>query len=168
MIINVPFTQINVFGEPPVITEPVKKLIEPLNPSRGILGAFGDRTSKHEDRPHVLYLAEFKKNPDLILGRSLHRNEVVVKIGITGDIAKRFKALNLSFPETASIGWTLARTANFPDRAAAASAEQSFKDTLIAQNIGTSLGREFFVTDQDKTDSLFSRLSQPTGLSIRA
>ena len=91
----------------------------------------------------------------------------LLKIGITGNMKNRLKALNLSFPQTSTITWKIIRKADFPNRAGAAEAEDAFKMRAVDEFGATSLGKEFFVMDMNKADSLFNALSPATGLDLR-
>lgn len=169
---KVPFTQTNVYGEPPALTgdeleaKPAA-LSSLLKPSKGVFGSFGDRSYEVSDKPHSLYLAQFPNSADLLAGRSMPKGLGLLKIGITGNMKNRLKALNLSFPQTSTIKWKIIRKADFPDRAAAAEAEAAFKVRSIDEFGATSLGKEFFVMDMNKADSLFTTLSPATGLDLR-
>ena len=169
---KVPFEQVNVFGEPPITavnengtqTGPISSF---LKPSRGIFGSFGDRSFQVQDKPHNLYLARFPLSPELLAGRPISNGMGLVKIGISGDIKNRLKALNLSFPQTATIHWKIARTARFPDRSSAADAETTFKAEAVKDYGATSLGKEFFIMEISKAETLFNKLSPATGLDLR-
>lgn len=169
---SVPFRQTNVFGEPPIAplnevsaeTGPISRF---LVPSRGVFGSFGERSFEVQDRPHKLYLALFPSSPELLVGRPIPNGGALVKIGISGNIRNRLKALNLSFPQTAIIGWKITRTAQFPDRSSAADAEDTFKAQAIREFGASSLGNEFFIMDLNKAEALFNKLSPATGLDLR-
>jgi len=166
---NVPFTQINVFGEPPVTADAHSEqtMEKFLKPSAGVWGGFGNRNFQVQDKPHHLYLAQFKKSPELLAGARLERGQGVIKIGISGNLKNRLKALNLSFPETASISWGLIRTAEFPDRDSAGEKETLFKNLSIEKFGAKSLGREFFIMDLDRAENLFTELSPVPGLLLK-
>ena len=168
---KVPFVETNVFGEPPLqVLEDearVGSIASFLKPSKGIFGAFGDRSYETQDKPHELYLARFPDGADLLAGRPVPRGVGLVKIGISGNIKNRLKALNLSFPQTSTIGWKIIRTAKFPNRATAGDAETAFKSRAIEDFGATSLGKEFFVMDLNKAESLFNSLSPASGLDLR-
>ena len=100
-------------------------------------------------------------------GRSIPKGVALVKIGISGNIKNRLKALNLSFPHTSTICWKITRTAKFPDRESAADAETAFKTRAIGEFGATSMGKEFFVMELKKAESLFNVLSPATGLDLR-
>jgi hypothetical protein len=169
---KVPFTETNVFGEAPI--EPLNgddaksgSISSLLKPSHGVFGSFGARSFEVQDRPHKLYLARFPSAPELLTGRPVPNGVGLVKIGISGNIKNRLKALNLSFPQTATIGWKIARTAQFPDRSSAGDAEASFKVQAIEKYAASSLGNEFFIMDLSKAEALFNKLSPAKGLDIR-
>jgi|GEM_PF-1225360 len=166
---NVPFSQTNVFGEPPTTVDASsEQSIEKfLKPSAGVWGGFGNRNFQVQDKPHHLYLAQFKKSPELLAGAHLERGQGLVKIGISGDLKNRLKALNLSFPETTSINWGLIRTAEFPNRDSAGEKETLFKKLAIEKFGARSLGREFFIMDMDKAEKLFTELSPVSGLLLK-
>lgn len=169
---KVPFTETNVFGEPQVVSDGADpaangSIAALLNPSRGVFGSFGKRTSVFTDRPHDLYLAQFPSCAELLVGKAVPRDFGLIKIGITGNIKNRLKALNLSFPQTSTVGWKIRRTARFPNRQGAGDAETAFKLQAIDQFGATSLGKEFFLMDLKKAETLFNDLSPVTGLELR-
>jgi hypothetical protein len=170
---NVPFTETNVFGEPQVVSGGTQlvasgPLAALLVPSMGVFGSFGNRNSVLTDRPHDLYLAHFPSSAELLVGKSVLKNFGLVKIGITGNIKNRLKALNLSFPQTSTVRWEIRRTARFPDRQGAGDAEAAFKLHATGHFGATSLGKEFFLMELKKAEALFNNLSPATGLEVRA
>lgn len=169
---KVPFAQTNVFGETPIMVlndgnAKTGSILSLLKPSHGVFGSFGDRSYEVQDNPHKLYLAVFPSSPELLAGRPVPTGAGLVKIGISGNIKNRLRALNLSFPQTATIGWRITRMAQFPDRFSAADAEASFKVQAIEEFGASSLGKEFFIMDLRKAEALFTKLSLPTGLDLR-
>lgn len=100
-------------------------------------------------------------------GRRVPKGVGLVKIGISGNLRNRLKALNLSFPETSSIGWKITRTAKFPNRDSAAEAETAFKSRAINEFGATSLGNEYFVMEMNKAETLFNALSPASGIDLR-
>ena len=169
---KVPFVETNVYGEPPIHDGNNEKSetgsIESfLKPSKGIFGSFGDRSYEIQDKPHDLYLAQFPVAADLLAGHSIPKGVGLVKIGISGNIKNRLKALNLSFPQASTIRWHITRTAKFPDRENAAHAETTFKTRAIAEFGAKSMGKEFFVMELKKAEALFNLLSPATGLDVR-
>jgi hypothetical protein len=95
------------------------------------------------------------------------RGEAVLKIGVTSDLRRRQKALNVSFPPAAQIGWKIIRQQPFVDRASAIQAEDAFKCAAVDRDGQSSLGGEFFVMPREVAEALFTSLSVPTGLTIR-
>ena len=168
---NLPLREVNVFGEPPAAlhrAEVEKKLQDYFTPSKAILGAFGERKSVYDDKPHVMYLATIKRNADLIAGEKLYNDRGLFKIGVTGDPDNRLKALNISFPTNSTIKWEYEATAKFPDRASAVSAEDAFKASALTVRGSRSLGREFFIMRKSDASSLFGSLSTAAGLILRS
>ena len=169
---KVPFSQTNVFGEPSAVdqitVQQPASISSILKPSRGVFGSFGDRSFQVQDKPHNLYLAHFPSSPELLAGQRLVSGTDLVKIGISGNIKNRLKALNLSFPQTATVSWKIIRTAPFQNRANAAEAEAAFKVHAIERFGGVSLGKEFFILNLNKANALFNELSPATGLDFRA
>jgi hypothetical protein len=118
---KVPFYQTNVFGEPPVrdpenFEGDTGTLATFLKPSRDFFGGFGVRSYEIQDKPHILYLAEFPNHPELLAGKEIRKCQGVFKIGITGNVKNRLKALNMSFPQTSNIKCNIRRTAEFSKR----------------------------------------------------
>jgi len=137
-----------------------------LKPSRGIFGSFGNRSFELQDKEHQLYLAVFPSSSELLAGKTISRGSGLIKIGITGNIKNRIKALNLSFPQTSTIGWKMMRTAKFPNRSPAADAEKLFKLQATNDYGAMSLGKEFFIMDMKRAESLFNKLSPVPGLHL--
>lgn len=168
---KVPFVETNVYGEPPVqVDEDAAadaSIASFLKPSKGIFGAFGDRSYETQDKPHELYLAQFPDGAHLLAGQPVLRGTGLVKIGISGNIKNRLKALNISFPKTSTIGWKIIRTAKFPNRASVGDAEAAFKLRSVKDFGAISLGKEFFVMDLNKAETLFNSLSPASGLDLR-
>lgn len=169
---KVPFVETNVYGEVPVQHEEddsatIGSIASFLKPSKGVFGSFGDRSYQIEDKPHSLYLARFPQAADLLAGQTVPNGVGLVKIGISGNLKNRLKALNLSFPQTSSIGWKITRTAKFPNRDNAAAAEAAFKIRAINEFGATSLGKEYFVMEMKKAEALFNALSPASGLDLR-
>ncbi|MEP2165121.1 MAG: hypothetical protein ABJI59_05655 [Nisaea sp.] len=170
LLTGVPFVETNVYGETPVSRveeEEVETSVSLLKPSKGIFGSFGDRSYETQDKPYALYLAQFPQAADLLAPCPIPKGVALLKIGISGDIKNRLKALNLSFPQTSSIGWTITRTAKFPNREIAAEAEAAFKTRAIDEFGALSLGKEYFVMEMKKAEALFNALSPATGLVLR-
>lgn len=172
LLTSVPFSQVDVFGEPPI--EKIESaseeghLIQFLKPSRAISGGFGERTYAVEDCPHHIYLAQIDIHAEHVAGRPLNQDEALVKIGITGDLKQRLRELNDSFPATSHIKWAMKRQAKFPIRKIAVSAETKFKEEAIKFAGASSLGREFFVMKKRDAEELFNRLSSVPGVQIRS
>ncbi|WBU27742.1 GIY-YIG nuclease family protein [Rhodopseudomonas palustris] len=169
---KVPFVETNVYGEAPVHQNDESEaetgsLALFLKPSKGVFGRFGDRSYEVQDRPHALYLAQFLKAADLLAGRPIASGAGLVKIGISGDIRNRLKALNLSFPPTSNICWKITRAAKFPNRDSAGEAEAAFKSRAVDEFGAASLGKEYFVMELNKAEALFNALSPATGLDLR-
>jgi len=169
---KVPFVETNVYGEPAIHEVGTSEresgpIASFLKPSKGIFGSFGERTFEVYDKPHDLYLAHFPTAAELLAGRAVLRGFGLVKIGITGNIKNRLKALNLSFPQTSHIGWKITRTAKFPNRDSAGEAEAAFKVRAVEEFGAASLGKEYFVMDINKAGSLFNELSPARGLELR-
>ena len=169
---KVPFVETDVFGEHSVqVAGPSGpesgSIAAFLKPSRGIFGSFGNRQYEVQDKPHELYLAHFPTAADFLVGRPVPRGFGLVKIGITGNIKNRLKALNLSFPQTSSIGWKITRTARFTNRQGAGDSEAIFKVRAVEEFGALSLGKEYFVMDLTKAGTLFNAISPATGLDLR-
>jgi hypothetical protein len=130
-----------------------------FTPSRGVFGAFGDRTVHIEDRPHHLYLAQISESPELFAGKGIAAEMAVLKIGITGDLNQRLRALNLSFPDASKVRWEFIKVIGFENRNQAAKAEVEFKAHAAARCNGESLGKEFFLLDLASAVRLLTTLA---------
>lgn len=172
LLTKVPFREVSVFGELPLPKTdevPTEQYLDKLlKPSKGVFGGFGERKFNVEDRPHHLYLAHCPMAGEQLAGRHIPAGAGLVKIGISGDLKNRLKALNLSFPENSKIKWLVIRKASFAGRDEAGSAETRFKEQAMTRAGAISLGREFFIMDMKKAEELFNALSPAKGLEIRA
>ena len=162
-----PFYEVDVFGEPSVSnSETVEEKTGHLKPSKGIFGGFGERISNVNDRVTFLYLAKIHEGADLVAGERIPFKHSLFKIGISGNLKQRRSALNLSFPQNSKISWEIERENEFPCRKDAGDAEQSFKDLAILKYEAKSLGREFFIIQNDKAEALFNSLSTAKELHL--
>jgi T5orf172 domain len=162
LALKVKVTEVSVFGEPPIPGTAVvaAQLKQAFEPSRAFPGSFGERTSTYEDGPTFLYLARFEGDAWALLGRArpLGDKTSLVKIGVSNDLKRRLSELNGGFPP-ASIGkWSmqLKSEPSYEGRAAAESAEQTFKDN--AKTRLRSLGGEFFQGDFAAAQSIFAKI----------
>lgn len=161
LALKIKVTEVNVFGEAPVVhVAPVKQEFGKFfRPSRAFPGSFGERVSTYEDGPTLLYVARFEGDPAALLGRpkTLYDKKVLLKVGVTNDIAAREKQLNAGFPP-ASIGkWRMQlRSKPYTDRSTAEIAEQKFKDEGLKSL--ESVGGEFFYGLWNDAQSVFARI----------
>ncbi|MFZ5675688.1 MAG: GIY-YIG nuclease family protein [Pseudomonadota bacterium] len=161
LALKIKVTEVNVFGEPPLARPPPIKqeLGHSLRPSRAFPGSSGVRVSTYEDGPTFLYVARFEGDATALLGRpkSLHDNKVLLKVGVTNDIAARVKQLNEGFPPISVGMWSMQlQSKAYPNRKAAEAAEQIFKDEGVKTL--ESLGGEFFLGPWIDAQLVFCRL----------
>lgn len=165
---GIPFFETSVWNEPPVVSPPQSgKLVSLWKPSNAVLPGFGTHSTTTEDKLHYLYLATVKASPHVLAPRPLRSGESIWKIGITGNPELRLKALNVSFPPAAQVGWSFYRTSKFPSRKPAAEAETNFKQLAVNKVADASLGKEFFLLPKSIVDSIFDEVSLPTGVSLK-
>ncbi|RTL61584.1 MAG: GIY-YIG nuclease family protein [Pseudonocardiaceae bacterium] len=161
LALKIRVTEVNVFGEPPVSDGSLTNstLAQAFQPSRAFPGSFGERTSNYEDGPTMLYLARFEGDSFALRGQPKPQfdKSVLLKIGVSNNLARRTSELNVGFPP-ASIGkWSMAlKSEPYPNRKAAEAAEQEFKDA--AKKEIESLGGEFFQGDLTKAQGIFASI----------
>lgn len=159
--LRIKVSEVNVFGEPPIEPAETKKapLREVFTPSRAFPGSFGESTVNREDGPTFLYLMRFEGDGRALLGQSHIQNDkrVLMKIGVSSDLARRVAELNSGFPPAALGKWTPAlKSKAFPDRKSAENAEQIFKDTAVKEL--ESVGGEFFLGNWRDAELVFARI----------
>lgn len=153
--------EVSVFGEPTLSGMDLvnQQLGQFFRPSRAFLGSFGERASQYEDGPTMLYVARFEGDAAALLGKpkTFYDKKVLLKVGVTNNVAVREKQLNAGFPP-ASVGkWSMQlQSQPYPDRKAAEAAEQVFKDE--GMNSFESLGGEFFVGCWMDAQLVFARV----------
>ena len=159
--LRIKVTEVSVFGEPPLSgTAPIK---QPLGlvfrPSRAFPGSFGERVSKYEDGPTLLYVARFDGDAGALLGRPKTPSDknVLLKVGVTNDLAGREMQLNAGFPPACVGKWSMQlQSQPYPNRKAAEAAELTFKDE--GEKGLESLGGEFFFGRWMDAQLIFARI----------
>ncbi len=154
-------SEVNVFGEPPIELAKTEKvpLRDVFTPSRAFPGSFGESTVNREDGPTLLYLMRFDGDGHALLGRRHTQNDkrLLMKIGVSTDLARRVAELNSGFPPAAIGKWTPALKSNlFPDRKSAEDAEQIFKETAVKDL--ESVGGEFFWGNWRDAELVFAHI----------
>jgi hypothetical protein len=158
MALKIKVREVNVFGEPTVVTtgSDNSPLAQAFKPSRAFPGSFGNRTATYEDGPTLLYLARFDGDGFALLGQAkpMFDQSVLLKIGVSNDIKRRLSEINGGFPPAAIGKWTMQLFSEpYEDRQAAEVAEQAFKDRAKALQ---SLGGEFFRGDWPAAQGIFA------------
>lgn len=159
LALKVKVTEVNVFGEQPVVETAIKKrpLAEAFQPSKAFPGSFGERSSVYEDGPTHLYLARFEGDGFAMMGLAKPQFDKsdLLKIGVSNDFKRREGELNCGFPPAAKGCWKIELTSHvYDNKAAAEAAEQAFKDR--GKKELSSLGGEFFRGDWIKAQSIFA------------
>ena len=151
-----PVRQVNVFGEPPVLTEELAtgSMSDVLKPTKGIPPSFGDRTSTREDGENHLYLMKLSANAELLLGGTgSHVGKALVKIGRSNDPVRRLKEINSGFPEPAICRWELTHSQPFVDGRTAHDHETELKERF-AKKFSSQSG-EFYVGEWTAVEQAF-------------
>lgn len=161
LALKIKVTEVSVFGEPPLSETNVngQALGKVFRPSRAFPGSFGERVVNHEDGPTCLYLAQFDGDASALLGRPKSQldKKVLMKIGVSNDVAARKQQLNAGFPPAAIGKWSMKlQSEPYPNRLASEAAEQIFKDE--GEKRLESLGGEFFLGDGMEAQLLFARI----------
>jgi hypothetical protein len=159
LALKVRVTEVNVFGEPPILEAPLAKiaLSQAYQPSRAFPGSFGERTVLYEDGPTHLYLTRFDGDGFALIGerKPVGDMSALIKIGVSNDHARRLAQLNSGFPPAAVGKWGKPMLSElYPSRKAAEDAEAIFKDTANAKL--RSLGGEFFFGNWDRAQIIFA------------
>lgn len=159
--LKIKVTEVSVYGEPPLSSaEPIKQpLGQVFRPSRAFPGSFGERSSTYEDGPTLLYVARFEGDAATLLGRpkSLSHKNVLLKVGVTNDLAGREKQLNAGFPPACVGKWSMQLQSQlYPNRNAAETAELTFKHE--GEKSLESLGGEFFFGGWVDAQLIFARI----------
>ena len=158
LLSEVAFVEVDVFGEPPAARTSRPQPLAPRaaqTPSEPFPPSRSTRASSVVRQPDKLYLATVREGGELLAGRSLAPGEQVWKIGISGDPDARRNQLNLGFPDTSRIRWSIQRVADLDGLGRALQAEQRFKDRAVVEVPGSSLGHEFFVLTPAQAATIF-------------
>ena len=130
-----------------------------FRPSHAVKSDFGPRQSNHEDGPTYCYLAKFSGNSGALLGKEFHRGEskAILKIGVTNNLKRRLNELNSGFSPATDFKWEIRlKSQSFENKEAAEVVEQKFKEQAEIEI--TSLGKEFFLGELEKAESIFRLL----------
>ena len=170
-ILQLPVTEVDVFGEAPIgeMALQDRPILEAFQLSRGITPGFGTRESDYADGAHKLYLMKYEGPPASLLGdgqRNLHRKSLV-KVGFSNDPVRRCAELNASIPPAAQHRWALwLISAEYPSGKAAKIAEDALKADLASKC--ESLGGEFFLGEETILEVRFASAPQAAAITIRA
>ncbi|WP_138471654.1 GIY-YIG nuclease family protein [Poseidonocella sp. HB161398] len=129
------------------------------SPSRGFPGSEGTYTATRKDGDTFLYLAKYEGDGNCLLSRAkLPGNGYsVLKIGVSNDLQRRLKEINLGFPPAAKKRWAIAHAVTFENRKAAEDAEQAFKDNSAPKL--ESLGDEYFWGEESDALQIWARIA---------
>ena len=103
-------------------------------PTRGPLPAIGTFEVERPDGPSAVYAA-------VLEGLRLKSGDVVIKIGMTGNVHQRQRQLNFGLPRPLCIRWRIIRTWPFGTARTAYQAEQTILRSAALS--GQSIGGEF-------------------------
>ncbi len=170
-VLQLPVTEVDVFGEPPVGVGGANPatLKSIFAPSRGLSPSFGTRTSEYEDREHWLYMAKFDGNIAALLNRPSVElvNKSLVKVGYSNAPDRRLAELNAGLPPACLKRWSIwLQSAVYPNGASAKLAEDKLKAIFASEF--ESLGGEFYVGDKGRMPAKFSTAPAVASFTIRA
>ncbi len=170
-VLQLPVTEVNVWGEPPVNTgnQGSIRFEAVFRPSRGMTPSFGARESVYADGDHWLYMMRYDGEAAALLGCDKHIviRKVVVKIGFSNDVKRRLIEVNKGIPPKAKHRWELSvMSAAYPDGDAAKNAEDALKQRFSERF--ESLGEEFFCGEEMKLKSQFASAPSAAQFTIKA
>lgn len=167
-VLALPVTRMNVYGEPSLPAEELQletTLEKHFEPSKGVTPSFGTRITTIEDAENFLYVLKLRGDVASFLGRQRHEviRKAVVKIGLAKDPQIRCDTHNNHLPPACAFQWQqFLKSKAFPGAAQAKEAEDRLKQIFKSQ----SLGREFFLVDENELQAEFSNVS-PAEFVIR-
>lgn len=124
-------------------------------PSRGPRPKFGPRLSNLEDGQTCVYLMELRGAVDLLFPDHADAGLAVIKAGRSNDAARRVNELNVGFPPSCNLAWTLLDQCMFDTGQAAHDAERRLLDHLYDR--GLTLGGEFACCPKGELGGLLSQ-----------
>jgi len=121
-------------------------------PSRGPKPRFGPRLSNLEDGQTCVYLMELRGAVDVLFPDHAAAGLAVIKAGRSNDAKRRVNELNVGFPPTCNLAWTLFDQRMFETGQAAHDAERRLLDQLYDR--GLTLGGEFACCPKNELSGL--------------
>ncbi len=125
----------------------------------------GDRAFEAQDRPHDLTLRTSHLRRSLLLVRCLGFG--LVKIGISGDLKNRLKALNISFPRLQRLAEKQSEKLDLVIVQAPQLQKLPLKLQQLKDLVRSRWEKEFFIMEMEKAELLFNKLSPVSGLDLR-
>lgn len=169
--LELPVTQANVFGEPPISEDKfigeatLQKFFEP---TKGVTPSFGKRDFSVEDAPNTLYVLKLEGDVAAFLGRQRFEvgRQIIVKVGHAKEPKRRCETHNAHLPPACAYHWKIELISRpFESGINAKEAEDRLKEAFA--NYFESLGGEFFLANEDKIRSEFSRIA-PAAFVLKA
>lgn len=122
--------------------------------SRGPAPSYGAFSMNREDGPTALYVMVLEGCVDALFpDRSPSASrQVVAKIGMSSEPARRLDEMNSGFPPGAAAGWHLKIARRYPNGQDAYSAEQRFLKYLKGRDM--TIGGEFAIIPERELDTL--------------
>ncbi|MBL6612402.1 MAG: hypothetical protein ISS15_21110 [Alphaproteobacteria bacterium] len=150
-----------VFASPdaPDVEKPLAE--DGYRPSRGLVGAPGERTVVVEDGPCKIYLMRWQGEAAHLLGTRFGdvRMLTVLKVGMSSDPARRCLGLNSSLPPAGVARWTVVAESNFYPNIDAAKKREDRLKSLFDQHF-KSLGGEYFLAPLQEAGKRFLALAE--------
>jgi hypothetical protein len=138
-------------------------------PSRGFPPSYGSRSYDVEDGDNRLYVLKLLGDVAAFLGKQKYETirKCVVKVGHAKEPQSRCDAHNEHLPPASQFKWQLAYSSDpFPSGGAAKDAEDRLKAHFQARF--QSLGREFFLADENLVQTEFSNVVEEQAFLIKA
>lgn len=144
-VLTIPVKEANVFGEPAITGSPMVAAIGDfiMRPAIAVTQAF-------------LYLAGTEEQTRAELGRYGHApgTLLVVKVGVTTNLAEVTSALNAEPPHPALGRWSIRWKAAYPDRQSAEAAERALR--ALAEQRLERVGNDLFRGRSSQLDTIFA------------
>jgi hypothetical protein len=170
--LRLPVTRTEVFGGEPVPPDELTgeaAMADLFAPSRGFPPSYGSRSYDVEDGDNRLYVLKLLGDVAAFLGKQKYETirKCVVKVGDAKEPQSRCDAHNEHLPPASQFKWQLAYSSDpFPSGGAAKDAEDRLKAHFQARF--QSLGREFFLADENLVQTEFSNVVEEQAFLIKA
>jgi len=170
-VLSLPVTPAQVFGEPPLGPEELKgeaAIRDLFRPSVGFSPTYGSRSFTIEDGENHLYVLKLLGDVAAFLGKPKYEviKKCVIKVGHAKEPQERCDTHNAHLPPASQFKWQLAyKSKPFANGAAAKDAEDKLKFDF--EKRFKSLGREFFLADENFVQTAFTAVVEDQAFLIK-